>query len=110
MKTEIRDILTTDYLCRSGMLCDDNVLQLLVKGLLDQDLDTLYVPEFDICIHYDGFYSVDISTDRYVRMKMYVICEDSAGQMYELTTHIVGEVHYSLDTWTKIESLLDLIE
>lgn len=110
MKTQIRDILTTEHLTRSGMLCDDKVLQLLVKGLLDQDLDTLYEPELDVCIHYDGFYSIDVSTDDLVRMRMYVVSEDSDEQFYTLSTHVVGEINYTLSTWTKITALLDLIE
>lgn len=32
MEKSIKDILSTDYVCRSGMLCDDDVLQLLVEN------------------------------------------------------------------------------
>jgi len=110
MKTQIRDILTLEYLTRSGMLCDERVLQLLVKGLLTQDLDTLYEPELEMHFYHDGKYLVDISTDDLVRMRMYVVSEDSDGQFYTLTTHVVGEITYTLSTWTKITSLLGLIE
>lgn len=107
MKTQMRDILTIEYLTRSGMLCDDNILQLLVKGLLNQDKEELYSPKLGLYINHKGKYFINVTTTDLVRMEMHAVITDPYGTEYYTFTHTLGELSYSLNTWNKIEVLLD---